>query len=208
MDDHHAVAVHEAQGKVGRDLTSNWSGRESQASVIADSPLRGAHCHSLTELLASSATMRELMHPTKTARRATQQPDGAWRPQIAEMPILRMIVGLRIAVTILSRHVVWRRVLPQRPTLTLASGKSRSSSPPPPLTANSANAARNQIPTVANSTTPWASAHRRRRRSIASRCLRVSPGVLDLTEDEGAAQMAECATRQRGQCEAQTRRSS
>ena len=45
MGDHHAVGVHEAQGKVGRDLTSNWSGRESQAGVFADSPLRGALCH-------------------------------------------------------------------------------------------------------------------------------------------------------------------
>ena len=74
MGDHLAVAVNEAQGKVGRDLTSNWSGRESQASVFAGLPLRGAHCHSLMELLASSATMRESMHPTKKLRERSGSP--------------------------------------------------------------------------------------------------------------------------------------
>ena len=49
MGDHHAVGDHQAQGKVGRDMTTNWSGRESQASVFADSPLRGALCHLFNE---------------------------------------------------------------------------------------------------------------------------------------------------------------
>ena len=56
-------ATVQAPGNGGLDMSTNRSRRESQAIVFADPPLRGAHCHPSMELLASSATTRESMHP-------------------------------------------------------------------------------------------------------------------------------------------------